>query len=141
MSVALGRLLMEDEGEGELVDHPSGARLSPTRLKRLRGGTRRRVAFASERHRRGPEVTARLIARPPRFTRRLAVRIRVENARLERPAACIGRQRHARLETRVRLALPSGKRVSYPMRGRWTCATAVNGRLMGLRLRRPPGRH
>jgi hypothetical protein len=140
MSVALGRVLMEDEGEGELVDHPSGARLSPTRLKRLRGGTRRRTAFASERRRRRPEVTATLIARPPRFTRRLVVRIRVDDARLERPAACIGRQRHVRLETRVRLALPSAKRVSYPMRGRWTCATAVNGRLMGLRLRRPPGR-
>jgi FG-GAP-like repeat len=140
MSVALGRVLLEDEGEGELVNHPSGARLSPTRLKRLRGGTSRRVAVASARRRRGPEVNAMLIARPPRFTRRLAVRLRVDNARLERPAACIGRQRHVRLETRLRLALPSGKRVSYPMRGRWTCATAVNGRLMGLRLRRPPGR-
>jgi hypothetical protein len=139
-SVTLERLLLEEDGAGELVDHPSGADLAPIKLARVRRGSGWRAASATVRRRREPLVTVRVLARGRRFRRRLRVTIRVENARLERPHACIGGRARVKLETRVRLTLRSGRRVSHPMRAKWTCSTTSDGRLAGLRLSRPAGR-
>jgi hypothetical protein len=130
-AVTLERLPLEEDGAGELINHPSGVDRAPARPLRVRHRAER-APFATADHRRGPLVTCRLRDRGRRFDRRLRLVVRVEGARLEQPRACIAARARVKLEPRVGLAFRSGARVSVPIRARWRCSIASNGRLAGL---------
>jgi hypothetical protein len=143
-SVTLEHVAFEEDGQGEIVKHPDGVDLAPLKLVRVRGGTTRRARFAAPTRARSPRATATFAAptrpREPPVTatflaahRTLRLVVRVQNARISRPDACLGARSRAMLETRLRIAYPSGVRVSEPMRARWTCTTSSQRQLRGLK--------
>jgi hypothetical protein len=67
-AVTLERLPLEEDGAGELINHPSGVDRAPARPLRVRHRAER-APFATADHRRGPLVTCRLRDRGRRFDR------------------------------------------------------------------------